>query len=58
MKGGWPLGEKILNLELGEKNLEAERKTEENYIKNGEKGLKKAYFWVINFKNFHGGKTS
>ena len=29
-------------------------KTEENYIKNGEKGLKNASFWVINSKYFRG----
>ena len=32
-------GEKIKNKELGEKNEKGERKKEENYIKNGEKGL-------------------
>ena len=27
-----------------------ERKTEQNYIKNGEKGLKNAYDWIIYFQ--------
>ena len=39
--GGWSLGEKIKNEELGE-NM----KREENYIKNGVKDLKNASFWV------------
>ena len=51
---GW-LGKKNENEELGEKNEKRERKREENYMKKGEKGLKNASFWVINFKNFRGG---
>ena len=35
--------------QLGEKNEKGERKTEENYIKNGDKGLKNPFFWVKNF---------
>ena len=31
------------NNELGDKNEKGEGKNKENYIKNGEKGLKKAY---------------
>ena len=37
--------------EKNEKRVERELR-EENYIKKREKGLKNAYFWVINFKNF------
>ena len=36
--------------ELGGGNIKWERKTGENYIKNGENGLKNAPFWVINSK--------
>ena len=32
-------------------------KKEENYIRKGEKGLKKASFWAINSKNFAGGSS-
>ena len=32
---------------VGEKNEKGERKTEENYTKNGGKGLTNASFWVI-----------
>ena len=47
---------KNLNQELGGKNEKGERKKEENYIKKGEKGLKNASFWDINFlKIFTGG---
>ena len=34
----------------GGKNEKGERITEENYIKNGGKGLKNVSFWVINSK--------
>ena len=41
--------------ELGEKNEKGERKKEENYIKNGGKGLKNASFWaIISKKNRRG----
>ena len=33
-----------------EKDEKGERKKEENYIKNGGKGLKNASFWAINSK--------
>ena len=36
------------NGDIRGKNGKGERKTDENYIKNGEKGLKNASFWVIN----------
>ena len=36
------------NNELGDKNEKGEGKNKENYIKNEEKGLKKASFGVIN----------
>ena len=36
-------------------DLKGEIKTEENYTKNGEKGLKKATFGVINSKNLRVG---
>ena len=40
-------------LRIREKNEKGERKTtEEDYIKNGGKGLKNASFWGINTKNF------
>ena len=35
-----------------------ERKTEQNYIKNGEKGLKNAYDWIIYSRFFQGGLRS
>ena len=35
---------------LGVQNLKGERKTQENYIKKRVKGLKNAYFLVINSK--------
>ena len=37
-------GKKYKNCGLGGKNEKGERKTEENYIKNEEKGLKNASF--------------
>ena len=47
--GGCPLG-KNKRLRVRGKNEKGERKTEENYINNGEKGLKNSSFWVINSK--------
>ena len=44
--GKWPLGN-ILREKLREKNEKGDRKTEENQIRNGGKGLKNASFWVI-----------
>ena len=38
--GKWPAGGKNKYQELGKKNEKGKRKKEENYIKNGEKGLK------------------
>ena len=51
-KNGW-LGKKNEIEELGKKN----KKGKEKGRKKGEKGLKNASFWVINFKNFRGGSS-
>ena len=48
--GGWVNG----RVKSQGKNEKEERKTEENYIKNGGKDLKNASFWAINSKNFRG----
>ena len=53
--GEWPLGKKIRNEELWEKNEKGEGKREENYIKNGGKGFKNASFRVVNCKISRGG---
>ena len=44
----WSMGEKISKKRVRGKNEKGERKTEENYMKNGEK----ASFWVIHSKIF------
>ena len=48
--GGWPLGKRYQNEDLGNKMKKGKekRKTDENYIKNTGKGLKIAYVWIIN----------
>ena len=46
--GRW--GKEMKNEGLGGKNEKGERKREEKYLKNGEKGIKNASFWVINFR--------
>ena len=45
----WPAGEKN-NKELGEKMKKGQRKKGENYIKKGEKGLKKCNFLGYSLK--------
>ena len=52
---GW-LGKKNENEELGKKIKKGKKKGGKLHEK-GEKGLKNASFWVINFKNFRGGSS-
>ena len=53
--GGWGQTQQI-GL-MGKQKEKKEKNTEENYIKNGEKGLKNASFWVMNSIFFSGGSS-